>query len=170
MTTYFPFNPSAQQNVSFLPTLDGQQFNCVITWNLQGQRYYFNLYTLGGVLVICAALSASPAGLELQSLTWNQLSGQVTATTSEPHGYDIGQTIPLTISGASPSAYNGSVNVYITGLSTFTWPLTSDPGTATTYGAAFYTINLIAGLTNPNTSAIFVSTLALRNGQFESSP
>ena len=170
MTTSTPFNPSVTANFTFQPTLDGQQFNCVITYNLFGQRYYFNLSTLGGELVIAAALSASPSGIELQNLTWDQLSGQVTATTSEPHGYDLCSTIPLTISGAVPSAYNGTIDAFIAGLSTFSWPLASDPGLATTYGAAFYTINLIAGLTNPNTQAIFVSTLALRNNQFETVP
>lgn len=68
----------------------------------------------------------------ITSLTW--LASVVTATTTAPHGLPTGQTIELTIAGATPSAYNGTVACTITGASTFTYPLVSDPGAETVPG------------------------------------
>jgi len=68
----------------------------------------------------------------LTSLTW--LSSVVTGTTTTPHGYTTGQSIYLTIAGAAPAGYNGTFLASITGASTFTYPLTTNPGTETTPG------------------------------------
>ena len=69
----------------------------------------------------------------LTSLTW--ASSVVTAVTTSPHGLPIGQTIQLTISGAVPSAYNGTYAATITTTTGFTFPKVSNPGTETTPGA-----------------------------------
>ena len=55
-------------------------------------------------------------------------------TTAAPHGYTTSDVIPLTISGASPTAYNGTFQCTITGASTFTYPLASNPGSETVPG------------------------------------
>jgi hypothetical protein len=75
------------------------------------------------------AANASP----ITSLTWS--GGVVTATTAAPHGLPDGETIDLVISGATPAAYNGGFACTITGASTFTYPLTNNPGSETVPGA-----------------------------------
>lgn len=61
----FGFAPTATQTFQFQPTLDGNVYNCIVTWNLWGQRWYFNLYQLNGTLVLCAPVVASPPGFDI---------------------------------------------------------------------------------------------------------
>ena len=169
MTTYVPFAPSAVQAFSFQATLDGQQYNVVITWNLFGQRWYVNVYALDGTLIVARAMTGSATGVQLAGLTWS--NGEVEATTQEPHGYAVGQSIALTVSGAVPSGYNGLFQCLITGPSTFSYPLASYPGAATAFGAVSYDVNLVGGVPNENGN-YFASTLVFRqdSNQFEISP
>lgn len=60
MTTLTQFTPTVNQNFSFQPTLDGQQYSVVLTWALFGQRWVLNVYTLQGVLVLQKPLRGSP--------------------------------------------------------------------------------------------------------------
>lgn len=69
----------------------------------------------------------------LSSLAW--ATNVVTATTSAPHGFTNGDTIELTIAGAAPTGYNGTFPCTITGATTFTYPLATNPGTETTPGS-----------------------------------
>jgi len=71
-------------------------------------------------------------GQALASLAWS--GGTVTGTTSTAHGYPNGQTISLTIAGATPSGYNGTYNCTITGTTTFTYALVGNPGAETVPG------------------------------------
>lgn len=162
MTAYFAFQPSAIANFQFQPTLDGQQYNVVVTWGLFGQRYYANCYALDGTPIFTVPLVGSPVGLDLESLTWS--GGVVTAETTIPHGYDVGASINLTIDGCNPTALNGTYPSVIESPTTFTYPLAADPGATTTPGIVEYNIDLAAGY--------FDSTLVYReaNGQFEVSP
>lgn len=162
MTQYFNFVPSTSVAPQFQPTLDDQVYNAIMTWNLDGQRYYINLYQLDGTLVFCLPLVGSESGTNIVSLTWNQ--GVVTATTETPHGYAFGATMDLTISGATPDGYNGLVSAFVTGASTFTYLLPAFPGAATIAGRADFNINLAAGY--------FSSTLVFRQAsqQFEVNP
>lgn len=66
------------------------------------------------------------------SLTWT--SSVVTVTPAAPHGFTTGDIIELTIAGVTPNAYNGTFACTITGASTFTYPLVSNPGTETIPG------------------------------------
>ena len=68
----------------------------------------------------------------LASLSW--ATNVVTATTSAPHGWPTGQSLSVTIAGASPSGYNGTFTGTVTGASTFTYPLTPNPGSNTVPG------------------------------------
>ena len=77
-----------------------------------------------------ASYIASSAAIT--SLAWS--GGVVTATTTAPHGFTIGDTLSLTIAGASPAGYNGTFLATITGASTFTYVLISNPGSETTPG------------------------------------
>jgi hypothetical protein len=70
----------------------------------------------------------------ISAITW--ASNVATVTTSTPHGLTNSMSIPpILIQGVEPQAYNGQFSVYITGLSTFTYTLTSNPGgSATSFG------------------------------------
>jgi hypothetical protein len=81
-------------------------------------------------------LTTAPAALVLTSLAW--AGGIVTATTAAPHGITTPAAL-ITIAGAVPAGYNGTVAAKITGASTFTYPLAANPGAETapgTYKAA----------------------------------
>ena len=69
--------------------------------------------------------------VEISTITWS--GGTVTVTTASPHGLPSGTTSG-TIYGCTPTAYNGSYTFTRTGASTFTYPLASNPGTATVLG------------------------------------
>lgn len=70
--------------------------------------------------------------LALTALTWS--GGTVTATTAVVHGLTNAQVYYLTISGALPAGYNGTYACTITGNTTFTYALVSNPGTSTSPG------------------------------------
>lgn len=168
MTTFIDFTPSTAQAPQFTVTLDGNQYNVIVTSNFfrngQGGNggYYVNVVAVDGTPVVSRALVGSPVGLQLQALAWN--AGKVTATTVDPHGYKVGSIVTLSLVGSSPDGYNGTFPCLITGASTFTYELATNPGTATAFGLANYDISLVAGL--------FDSTLVYRtaNQQFEVNP
>ncbi len=63
-----PFLPSDSAPFQFQPQLDGQTYNVIVTWNLFGERYFINIYTLQGALVACLPLIGSPPDYDI-SLT-----------------------------------------------------------------------------------------------------
>lgn len=67
--TLTQFTPTIDTNFSFLPTLDGQQYNVVVTWNLFGQRWVVNVYTLSGTLVLQKPLRGSPPDYPINLVT-----------------------------------------------------------------------------------------------------
>lgn len=168
MTT-FPFKQPANQAFQFQPTLDGQVYSAIVTWNLFGRRYYLNLLALDGTLVLCTALAGSPTPLGMGSLTWQR--GFALATTLLPHGHDLGSTYPLTVSGCVPTDFNGVVEATATGPMGFKYPLSADPGMASVLGAAGYDLNLVGGVINESGTP-FASTLVFRQAasQFEANP
>jgi hypothetical protein len=172
MTTYFTYVPSTVAPFAFSPTLDGEVYNCTVTWSLFGKRPYLNVFASDGTWILTVALTGSPTGLPLQAVSW--ANGSTVATTVAPHGYRVGSVITLTISGVTPAAYNGQVEAQVTGPSTLSWPLAADPGMATVLGQVAYNINLAGALTDPNTGAILVSTSTLvfreQSQQFEVNP
>ena len=102
-------------------------------------------------LTSAAGLTAIVAGGKaLTSLTWT--SSVATGTTTAPHGWTNGDVIPATITGVTPAAYNVvDVNITITGASTFTYPLVTNPGgSATVQGKV--TLEDVAELTTQVTS------------------
>ena len=142
MTTY-PFTPSTQANFQFGPTLDGSQYNAVVVWNVFGQRYYLNVYSLEGTLVCSRPLVGSPDGVSLSSLSW--ANGIVLAETSSPHGFTVSSVVTMTISGCTPSSYNGQVEALIINANEFQFEIAADPGMAVTLGAVGYLINIVGG-------------------------
>lgn len=65
MTTFVDFQPSQQAAFQFQPTLDSTVYSAVVTWNIFGRRYYFNLYDLSGVLVVSLPLIGSPSDADI---------------------------------------------------------------------------------------------------------
>lgn len=60
MATLFQFTPAINQNFTFSPTLDGQQYSAIVVWSLFGKRWVLNVYTLQGVLLFTKPLTGSP--------------------------------------------------------------------------------------------------------------
>lgn len=83
MTTLVPFQPSTGAPFSFQPTLDGAIYTVFITWNLFGRRFYFNLYTLDGVLVISQPLIGSPPAYDVNLLPPSFVSTLLYRTASQ---------------------------------------------------------------------------------------
>ena len=63
--TAYTFIPSQTNPFQFQPTLDGAVYNCVVTWNVAGQRYYLAGYTLAGVLAFYQPITPSPLGYDI---------------------------------------------------------------------------------------------------------
>lgn len=162
MTTITQFVPTTRAPFQFQATLDGQIYSVAVPWSLFGKRFYIDVRALDGTPVIYTALIGSTNGFLLQSLTWQR--GIATAIAVAPHGYRVGKTIDLTISGCAPDAYNGQVQGFITGPNSFSYPVATPLGPATAVGAATFNINLVGGL--------FASLLVFREStqQFEVSP
>lgn len=139
--TIFPYNPTGQAPVTFQPTLDGQQYNAIITSSLFGQRPMLNLYSLSNELIVCEALEGSPNPKPLQSVTW--ANGLATATALNPHGFKVGQVVTLTIADMVPDTYNGLFQCLIRSPLTFTYPIANDPGTVTSVGSLAQNLNLV---------------------------
>jgi hypothetical protein len=79
-------------------------------------------------------------------ISWS--SPTVTVTAAAPHGFTIGDTLTLTISGVSPAGYNGTYTCTVTTATQFTYTLASYPGSPTVLG--FYTPEDVAELTAMN--------------------
>ena len=84
MTTYTTFTPSATANFQFQPTLDGNTYTAIVTWNVAAQRYYINLYDLSNTRILTIAMVASPVGFDISlvaglfasKLVWRAVNGQ----------------------------------------------------------------------------------------------
>jgi hypothetical protein len=157
--SFIDFVPSQIQAPQFNVTLDGQIFTALITWSLFAQRYYITLTALDGTLILTEALVGSPIPIAISAIAW--ANGRVTVTTANPHGIPFGRSAILTIDGVTPAAFNGDMQVLVTGRNTFTYPLAVNPGPATILGAVEKNVNLVAGF--------FTSKLIFRqpNNQFE---
>lgn len=92
-----------------------------------------------GTYQYCASLkqvqSILSTPLAIQTLSWS--GGITTVTASSALGLTSGQTFTTTISGAAPAGFNGTFTATVTGSDTFTYALTTNPGSVTTEG--FYT-------------------------------
>ena len=81
--------------------------------------------------------------LPLASIT--QVTGTATATASAAHGFTIGDTLMVTIAGATPAAYNGTHLVTVTTTTAFTFAVATGTATPAT-GTLVYTVSDVAEL------------------------
>ena len=51
----------------------------------------------------------------ITSINW--VTGQAQVVTTSPHGFTVGDTVPMVIAGVAPAGYNGSFVASITGAS-----------------------------------------------------
>lgn len=90
----------------------------------------------GSYSLLTAASGLTPLlapALSISSLAWT--SGTVLATTTAAiPGLSVGDTFITTIAGAAPTAFNGTYKTTVTGASTFTYALATNPGTETSPG------------------------------------
>ncbi len=108
---------------------------------------HINISTAGGkYLVACNGINATivydgtawfsiaPTATAQTISTITNSTTTATLTTAIPHGLVTGNRV--TISGASPAAYNGTYRITVTGASTFTYTMATNPGgNATTVGS-----------------------------------
>src|SRR3974390_3393003 len=146
MASITPFQPTNVGPFQFQPTLDGDLYNAFIGWNMISRRYFISLFTLGGCRVFTLPVIGSTDGVPIQAISWDH--GFVTVQTTSRHGYLMGMTVNLTIAGCVPDGYNGDIQALITGLDTFEYPLSADPGVASQFGLSNYDINIVAGYFN----------------------
>ena len=78
----------------------------------------------------------------IASISW--AGGIASVITTLPHGFTVGDTVPMTIAGASPAGYNGSFVASITSPTTFNYPLGASPGSNTVPGV--YTVEDVGEL------------------------
>ena len=151
MTTIVPFQPVAGQAFSFSLTLDGQQYTCVLTHNIFGQRWYANLYDVGNNLIVAKPVIGSPDPLALQaaletetvaSMAWSNVDGgTVSVVMTSPSTFNLGDTIQ--VSGATNTgtggvdAINGTfvINTFANSQH-FTFLLSADVGVIGTTGGS----------------------------------
>ena len=146
-TTFINFVPSKVPPAPFFnATLDGSIYTITILWNLFAQRYYVQVQSLDGTIILYTALVGSPIGIDVSALSW--ANGTVTVTTITPHQIPIGQIVNVSLVGAIPDAYNGLVEALVINMTQFTFALATNPGAATTFGTIQQNIDLVAGLLN----------------------
>ena len=94
-------------------------------------------------------------GQDITSITF--VSTTATLTTNSPHGLSTNDYV--TIAGASPSQYNGTYSVTVTGSSTFTYVMASTPATNATSVGTYYAnlwLPIGGGATGSGGNQVFV--------------
>jgi hypothetical protein len=163
MTTFFTFTPrTVPPAPSFQPTLDGNVVTITLNVNLFGQRYYALCVDQTNTVIFNVPLIQSPGSMSISTLTFDANSLTARVTLVNPHAYSLGETVKLTIAGATPRGWNGTFFMLATGQNTLTFPLSSNPGDMITPGSLSYLISICEGF--------FKSTLVFRNNQFEVNP
>jgi hypothetical protein len=162
MTSYYEFLPSHRQAPSISPIFDGIPYRLRILWNISAQRYYVNCQANDGTMFFTVPLVESLPPKEINSLFWDQLNQRVILETMEPHGLIIGKVININVINCLPTTYNGSGLGFPISKTQIVYPMSTDPGTATTFGSLDMFVNLIKGY--------YLSTLVYRNSFFEVNP
>ncbi len=65
MTTLVTFAPTQSSSFQFQAVFDDTAYTVVVTWNLFGQRYYVNVYTVTGTLIYSLPLIGSPQNYDI---------------------------------------------------------------------------------------------------------
>lgn len=103
-------------------------------------------YQYCGNLAAVNAIAAT--SYAITSLAWS--TGTVTATVASGVLPTVGSTFTTTISGATPSGYNGTYVATVASSTTFTYAVTSNPGTETVAG--YFTLSGTSPITSAATT------------------
>jgi hypothetical protein len=172
MTTIIPFTPSNIRAPTYRATLDGNDYNIVVTWNVSAKRYYINVYTLNGLWIITTALVSSPPGRAVESAVYDPFLNAVEVTLVDPYLWPCplpgpvtkpGTMVDYTLDNFQPNTYNGKFRCLHLTLQKFTFPMPTDPGPLIVLGRVNRVLSMV--------DTVFKrSTLIYRNGAFEISP
>jgi len=174
MTTVIPFIPSNITPPEFFLMLDNGNYVCKITWNISSQRYYINIYGVDGTWVVTIPLIQTPPARAVNTIIYDPLQQlaivQMIPTedwpTPTPPGGSVilpGTIVDYTLEGFDPPNYNGLFRCLQINGTTFSFPMTSDPGPLVVAGNVNRLLNMVAGVFS-------TSTMIYRNGSFEINP
>jgi hypothetical protein len=174
MTTIIPFVPSNITTPKISVTLDGNPYTIFITWNVSAQRYYINVYDQSGNWIVTTALVSTPPARGVLNAVYDPFLNAVTVQLVDPSLWPVplgnaglltppGTIINYTMSGFSPSTYNGKFRCVHENQVTFSFPMPNDPGEIVILG----TVNRMLDMIDP---LFAISTLVYRNGAFEVNP
>lgn len=174
MTTIIPFIPSNIRTPTFPVTLDGGDYNIVITWNISALRYYLNVYARDGTWIITVPLISTPPARNVQKVSFDQFLGVVRVELVDPSlwpvplghgalGTPAGTIVDYTLEGFQPNDYNGTYRSLQINTTTFTFPFPQTPPPLIVTGRVSRLLNMVA-------SVFETSTLVYRNACFEVNP
>lgn len=107
---------------------------------------------------------AAIASVPIASIT--RVGTTATLTTTGPHNLPVGPGNLVTVSGATPAQYNGTYQITVTGATTFTYTMASDPGaSAAPVGAYVVEVNKFTYVmaSNPGGSASVVGSYVVNS-------
>jgi hypothetical protein len=160
--TYYPFKPSQVAAPRFQAVIDGVLTTVVVTWNVAAQRYYINVYTSTGALVVARAVVETARARPLNVFYYDNTQRAMIGILANPVWRPVGQIVNYTFEGFQPESLNHAQLVirygYHTGM--FAYRINTNPGEVTVLGSVSRYANMLEGYAN-QTSLIF------RNNQFE---
>jgi len=68
MTTFVTFTTSTKTAFQFTANLDNAVYSIVCPWNVYGQRYYINIYSNNGNLIMSRPIIGSPNNYDINLL------------------------------------------------------------------------------------------------------
>jgi hypothetical protein len=174
MTTIIPFLPSNLVAPKFNATFDGTDYSVIITWNVSAQRYYVNIYGFDNSWILTIPLIQTPPARKIESVEYIRLQSIVVATMTDPTSWPIplspsgtltrpGTMVDYTLEGFQPFTYNGKQRSMQINETSFSFPVTQDPGPIQILGTVSRIMNMVA-------TVFITSTFVYRNGAFEINP
>jgi hypothetical protein len=154
--------------------LDGLDYNVTVTWNVSAQRYYINVYDQNGEWIITVPLVSSPPARSVKKVVYDPFLNLVIVQMTDPTSWPVplssaglatppGTIIDYTLLGFNPNTYNGKFRCLHLDSSTFTFPISTNPGPVTFLGTISRMLNMIEPL-------FITSSLVYRNSSFEINP
>lgn len=68
LTDFVPIAALSSPIFRFQPTFDGTIYTVTVTWNIFGQRFYIEVTSLTGELILATPLIGSPLGYDINLL------------------------------------------------------------------------------------------------------
>jgi hypothetical protein len=132
----------------------------VVTTNLNHGYSNGQLIQFTGVTGMSGINNIS--GIAISAITWS--SSTVTVTLASAHGLSTGDTATGIITGCTPTGYNGTFTITSTGTTTFTYSLTTNPGTISVKG----TVSTWFLVTKISSTTFSINTNSTSSGSYTS--